>query len=434
MAGLRAGWYAAVLMSLSAPALVHAQQASIPLMSLERVILSSLAHSPQTAQAAASIRNAQASGRTAFGAYLPTLSVSTGSSLSSSERFNPQTNTTVTGSNDSYNAGLNASVDVYTGGRRGAVQRQAEAELVAATVGSTEAEYAVVLNATRAYFTALRSAELIRVAETQLRRAEEGLDAAQRRMDFGSATRSDVLRSQLEVTRARQSVLDATNQYANATFALGRLVGEDGPVGAEGGEALEIRPVFYALDELVELVVSESPSVLAANASLGANEAAERAARTQYLPSIRATGGYNWFNQDPSFDNGRTSWQLGLNLSYPIFNGFQREASVERARVATSVAEAQLADARRAARVEVERIHGALRLAEQRIALNQEALAVAEEDLRVQEERYRLGSSTILDLIASQTNLTQAETDLVASRFDYHIARAELEALAGRDL
>lgn len=431
---MKSGWYLAVVALLAAPAALGAQEGAIPLMSLERVIASSLAYSPQIAQATGSIRNAEAADRSAFGAYLPTLSASTGSSLASSERFNPQTNTTVTGSNDSYNAGLNASVDIYTGGRRGAAREQARADLAAASVGSTEAEYAVVLSATRAYFTALRSAELVRVAQTQLRRAEESLDAAQRRMDFGSATRSDVLRSQLEVTRARQSLLDAGNQYTNATFALGRLVGEDGPVGAEGGETLEVTPMALAPEELVSMVVNEAPSVLAAGATLGANEAAERAARTQYLPSLRATGGYNWFNQDPTFENGRTSWQLGLSLSYPIFNGFQREASVERARVATTVAATQLADARRAARVEAERIHGALRLAEQRIALNQEALAVAEEDLRVQEERYRLGSSTILDLIASQTNLTQAETDLVTSRFDYHIARAELEALAGRDL
>jgi outer membrane protein TolC len=59
---------------------------------------------------------------------------------------------------------------------------------------------------------------------------------------------------------------------------------------------------------------------------------------------------------------------------------------------------------------------------------------VAREDLRVQDERYRLGASTILDLITSQLNLAQAETDEIAARYDYQIARAELEALVGREL
>ena len=34
---------------------------------------------------------------------------------------------------------------------------------------------------------------------------------------------------------------------------------------------------------------------------------------------------------------------------------------------------------------------------------------MAEEDLRVQQERYRLGASTILDLLTSQESLVQAE-------------------------
>ena len=148
-------WISMILAAATAPTVLAGQQVAFPAVSLEEAITLSLEHSPQLAQATGAIRNAQASGRSAMGAYLPSLSLSTGSSLSSSERFNPQTNTTVTGSSDSYNAGLNASVDLYTGGRRGAVQAQARADLVAANVGFTEAEYAAVLGTKRAYYTSL---------------------------------------------------------------------------------------------------------------------------------------------------------------------------------------------------------------------------------------------------------------------------------------
>ena len=56
------------------------------------------------------------------------------------------------------------------------------------------------------------------------------------------------------------------------------------------------------------------------------------------------------------------------------------------------------------------------------------------EDIKVQQERYRLGATTILELLTSQESLVQAQINLVAARFDYQIARAELEALAGRRL
>src|SRR5690606_20359224 len=147
---------------------------------------------------------------------------------------------------------------------------QARADITSADARFTEAEYSAVLGAKRAYYTALRTSELVRVAETQLRRAREGPDAAERRTAVGSATRSDVLRSQLETTRAQQSVLDAQNQYENAAFALGRLVGADGPVAAAGGEDLALRPLGLDEQSLVATVVDASPSVLAASATVAA--------------------------------------------------------------------------------------------------------------------------------------------------------------------
>jgi outer membrane protein TolC len=52
----------------------------------------------------------------------------------------------------------------------------------------------------------------------------------------------------------------------------------------------------------------------------------------------------------------------------------------------------------------------------------------------VQSERYRVGASTILDLLTSQAALADAERTLLAQNYDYVIAVAVLEALAGRVL
>ena len=64
----------------------------------------------------------------------------------------------------------------------------------------------------------------------------------------------------------------------------------------------------------------------------------------------------------------------------------------------------------------------------------QTSVAAATEDLRVQQERYRLGASTIVDVLTSQEALNQAEVDVVNARFDYLRAKAQIEALIGRNL
>ena len=61
-------------------------------------------------------------------------------------------------------------------------------------------------------------------------------------------------------------------------------------------------------------------------------------------------------------------------------------------------------------------------------------MIVAEEDLRITRERYRLSVAIILDVVTSQIALDQARVNLVTSRYDYVIAKAQLEAVVGRTL
>jgi outer membrane protein len=91
-------------------------------------------------------------------------------------------------------------------------------------------------------------------------------------------------------------------------------------------------------------------------------------------------------------------------------------------------------DATRQARAEAARLLYGLRFAEQNISLANEAVQSAQEDLRVQTERYRAGISTELDQLTSQLAYTQAQLSLVASRYNYQVTRAQLEALVGRSL
>lgn len=405
-----------------------------PTVTLEQAVELAWQHSPALAQREGAVTTSRSAERVQIGSFLPNLSFSSGASLASTERFNPQTNTTVSGSNDSYSAGLSASVDLFTAGRRGAQLRQARANTDAALASVVEQRFAVALQAKQSFFDVRRADELIRVAEARVMRAQQSEQAAQRRMQVGSGTRSDVLRAQLEANQARQALLQAQSQRRAATYALGALIGADGPVAAQPGEEVVPAPLALTDEELIELVERQSPVVQTAEADVIASEASLRSARTQYFPTLRASGGYDWFNQDASFNGGRTSWSTRLSLSYPIFNGFSREDAVQRANVQANVSRIQLDAARRQVRADLERVLTSLRLAEEQIALAAEAVEVAAEDLRVVEERYRLGAATSIDLLQSQAALVEAEQALVNARYDYLIARAQLEALVGREL
>jgi outer membrane protein TolC len=188
-------------------------------------------------------------------------------------------------------------------------------------------------------------------------------------------------------------------------------------------------PALPAPERLGVLAEERSPAVVAAQADLRASQAATRASYSTYLPSLRATAGYDWFSFE--FPPSERSWSLRLTASLPVFNGFQRESSVARARAAQRLAEASARDAAVAARTEAASAAEEVRAAGDRAAIAVRAVELARADLEVQQERYQLGATTILDLQASQVTLADAEVAAVRARQQLATALARLEAVLG---
>jgi TolC family type I secretion outer membrane protein len=431
----RSSWAAASLLALVPAAALQAQSDStVVRLTMAEAIERALRNSPDVIRAEGSVTTTGWAERTAMGAFLPSLSMSSGASRSSSSRFDERTQTSITGSNQSYSAGASLSYDLFTGGRRGAEMNRAEANSASADAAMVETRFNVILQTKTAFFNVQRQEELGQVAQGNVQRAQEALEAAQRRLEVGSATRSDVLRAQLELNNARQAVLSAQTQQRTASYALGALTGVAGPVSVRIDSLAVARALPTDDAQLVQLAVEHAPAVVTAEATVNSARAGTSVARAQYLPTLRFSSGYDWSNQEPTFNNGNSGWSMRLSMSYPLFNGFSRENQVASADVQMRNATSALAAAQRQVRADVERVLGQLRLAEQQIVLANEALSVAREDLRVNQERYRLGMATILDLLLSQNSLRSAESDVVGARYDYEIARAELEVLVGRSL
>ncbi len=399
------------------------------LIDLPTAIARALDVSPLIAASEGSIRSAQSEQRMATGAYVPSLSAN-----SSLIRSNVTTAPVIGSLPNSYSAGLASSVDVFTGGRRGADRDRATADVRAAEVSDISQRFGVTLAAQRAFYDNLRANDLVDVAKARVAQGERGLRYALARTRAGTTTKSDELRARLELTSGQQQLVAALDTLQTTAYSLGRVVGANGPVGAKRSAAEEPRALALSDSEIVHLAIQSSPSVRAANASEEATRALTRSARATYVPGLRVTGGYNWANQTQLVGAVRPGWSVALGSSYPLFNGFQREDVVTRADVSAEVARVTALDVTRQTRADAARLIAGLRFAERNISLAQEAVRSAQEDLRVQSERYQAGISTELDQLTSELAATQAQLSLVAARFNYSITRAQLEALVGRQL
>ena len=206
---------------------------------------------------------------------------------------------------------------------------------------------------------------------------------------------------------------------------------------ATPSDTIDQRVVIPSLAEL-EPLVRKAPAVEQATAELESAKAASRSARTSYLPTVNMSFSRGGSGLDPAFGLGdkRYAYNQSLNfsLSFPLFNNLNREASVLRALVAEDNADVALRDARLGAHQTLVQALGQMTTAQQQVDIQAASVAAALEDLRVQQRRYELGASTLLEVLTSQTQLDQARTALIRARYDYRVAKAQLEALIGRDL
>jgi outer membrane protein len=394
---------------------------------------------PAVIRAAGEIQTAAAQRRSAWGSYLPALSASSSASTFSSEgpsRIDPVTGQLLSGntSNRSLSTSLSASVDLFTGFRRGAEMGAARASQSAAEASFVDARFQQALATTNQFLDALAAQQLVGVRESSVRRAEEQLKTSIAKLHAGSATRSDSLRSRVTLGNAQLDLIRAQTDLATAEAGLARFIGETGRVKALDDSA------FYRMVEMPDTAAlraeaeGKSPRIQSAAAAADAARAGLKASRAAYWPSLSLSANTAWNasrSNDYDLFNQR---QLSLGLRWSLFDGFERELAVAERSASLDVADATAADERRAVAAELTARLAELTAARAQIEITLTSVVAATEDLRVQQERYRLGASTIVDVLTSQEALNQAEVDVVVARFDYLRAKASLEALIGRNL
>jgi outer membrane protein len=432
-----------VLLGLAFPATVAFGQTpasaadSLHPVSLQEAVTLAQRNAPAAVQARGQSRTTASAVRSALGSFLPSLSASMNQNKQSGQRFDALRNQVVTVEQPwSYSTGLSSSLELFDGGRRFADLRARRADVDAAEANEVSQRFTIALNVKREYANILAARESESAARAQLEQAEAQLRASIARVQAGAATVSDSLRSLIQVGNARLALVTAQNNVRVASAALTRLVATPFMVTASPLDTLDF-PIVDIDSAALAQAALEGPAVRQAELQLRAAGAGVSASRSAYMPTITMSYSYNGNGTDPyGFGNGQFLYgsNLGFRLTFPIFNNFSREDQVVRARVTQDNSAAQLRDARLAAQQNIIQQLGALRTAEERIRIQQASVLAAQEDLRVQQQRYALGASTLLDLLTSQSQLNQARAALIQARQDYRIARAQIEAIIGRDL
>jgi outer membrane protein len=342
---------------------------------------------------------------------------------------------------------LNFSQNLYTAGRVGAAVAGANAARDAAELGYTSSKAQTALAAAQAYFDAVASERFLAIAESSLVLTERSLEQTELARQLGTASEFDLLRSRVARDNQRPLVIQARGARNAAFLRLKQLL--ELPLAAPLTLTTPIRddaavitdataPLQLADDRTVtpDTSVRARASVRQAEAQLGAQRSALRAAQLAVLPSVQLTSTYQRFAYPPegtflpsALDLYFPNWTVSVGLSFPLFTGGRLRGERMMAEANVSEAAERLRQTEEGAELDALLALNQLEQAQSAYLASVGTDAQAEQAYRIAEVRFREGISTQVELTESRVQLEQARLQRVNAARDLEIAKLRLALL-----
>jgi outer membrane protein len=282
------------------------------------------------------------------------------------------------------------------------------------------------------YVRALRAdAQLAaRVADSTL--AEDLLAIARDQLNAGMGIALDVTRAQSQLAATRAQIISARNERNRARLDLRRALGLPLTAGITLADSLPGLPTNGALPterEATERAMRSRADLLSADAQIAAAQRQIESIKSERLPSLSAF-----------LDDGPTSssishlvptYDWGIKLAIPMFDGFRREGRIEEQLAAVQELGVRKRDLTEQAAIDVSGALLDLMSAREQLAATEEHLRFAEQELAQSRDRFRSGVAGNADVITASLGLNAARTQIVDARAAFQSARVALARAQG---
>jgi len=323
------------------------------------------------------------------------------------------------------------SQSLYDAGAFGRV-KSARTAAAASDLDTEAAADQAAATAATAYVRAARAdAQLgARIADSVL--AEDLLRIAREQLTAGVGVGLDVTRAQSQLAAVRAQLILARNDRGRTRLDLLRTLGlpldtrltlTDSLAGLWTDETLpdENTAVAQALRSRADLRSLDEQW-----AAIGQQASAVRAER---LPSVSAFGDYGTVGKNGGSLLPTYNW--GVQLSVPIFDGLRRESRVEEQTALQHEVDVRRRDLREQASVEVRTALLDLASAREAVAATQERVSLAEQEVSQASERFRAGVAGNADVFTASVSLNGARTQAVDALAAYQTSRIALARAQG---
>lgn len=351
---------------------------------------------------------------------------------------------------------VNASLILFNGLQNVNTLREREFEYLAKKYNSEKIRDNIALNIAAAYLQILYNIEEVNNAKRQVEISKKQIDRTKKQVEAGTVARGNLLDIEAQGANDKVNLVNAQNKLMLAYLDLMQILDIKGTTKFDIQKPnLQIvhKPDLLPIQSIYNKALQIRPEIKSAEYSVKAADRALKVAKGRRSPtlSLNSSYGNNYSDQirvsnnplDPGFKETKPFWDqlrdnrnvtLGFRLTIPILNGFQVATYVKQSKISLENANLNLEIQKNNLRKSIEQAYADALAAYQTYVARQKSLVSLRESFKYAQEKFNVGMVSSTDFDVAKVKLYNAESDMLAAKYDYIFKTKILDFYLGRSL
>lgn len=264
--------------------------------------------------------------------------------------------------------------------------------------------------------------------------SEDRLEIAKNKYEFGKSSKMEYLQAQVDLNRDISNHMIQQENLASSKTALNELLGRDVTLDFYVFFDPELN-TSLEYEELNAAMATNNPELLANRYEMSASKLVEKELFGERIPELGVNLGYNYTKSEAEAgfllsrrSNGLT---YGITATWNVFDGLNLNRRIQNAKIVAENTELNYEAVKLSLEKELYSIFISYQNNIQLYSMEQQNKEVATENNEIAIERYRVGTSSPLELREAQINLLEANLRYLNAAYFVKTGEIDLLFLSG---
>jgi outer membrane protein len=294
----------------------------------------------------------------------------------------------------------------------------------------TAKEYSL-FNIASAYYDIVNKLKRVEIFKSNVERLKAHRDAIITKLELEEVPRTDLLRTEAELSGASTELVVAENQVIIARSTLARLVELPQGYDLELPAGEEVVNISGGLESFIETAYHHRSDMKSTEMDIVLADRAIDLSKSEYWPVLGFEAGYKYQETDPSYLSSGDTLYGALNLDMVFFDWGFRKATIAQDKAKKHNAELQLKLQKKQIALEVEQAYLTTITVSNEIKALRDKLAFSKANYDAVSLQFDLGQADILDIMDANTTLVNSERELSEAQYLFVLAKISLQRAQG---